>query len=99
MKHLPKDAGSKFFSIALTPADQEMAMNVSPLFLAYLQNKIETYASSLVETPLVYDPDPRRQVTAIVAFERTRSFVLAYEELLSELLDAQQSNMDSTKSR
>jgi hypothetical protein len=84
-----QDAGSKFFRVHMTPSDMEMAVQVSPLFLAYLQNKIEAYASALVDNGITYDPDPTKQVASIVAFERTRAFVQAYEELLAELLDAQ----------
>ena len=96
---LRKDAGSKFFRVALSPDDEKQALGVSPLFLAYLQNKIEAYASALVDTPLVYDPDPGKQVATIVTYERTRAFVQAYEELLAELLDAQQADMDSATGR
>lgn len=94
-----KDAGSKFFRIALSPDDEKLALGVSPLFLAYLQNKIEAYATAVIDTPLPYDPDPAKQVAAIVAFEKARTFVQAYEELLAELLDAQETNMDSPQER
>ena len=102
MSHLDnmhKDAGSKFFRITMTADDNKQALGVSPLFLAYLQNKIEAYATALIETSLPYDPDPTKQVAAIVAFEKSRAFVQAYEELLAELLDAQEPNMDSATSR
>lgn len=88
-RDMVQDAGSKFFRVQLSPADNDMAMQVSPLFLAYLQNKIEAYASALVDNGITYDPDPRKQVMSIVTFERNRAFVQAYEELLAELLDAQ----------
>ena len=94
-----KDAGSKFYRIALTAEDAQLALGVSPLFLAYLQNKIEAYATALIDTPLTYDPDPSKQVATIVTYERTRAFVQAYEELLAELLDAQPQNMDSATGR
>lgn len=94
-----KDAGSKFFRVHLTEGDIQQALGVSPLFLAYLQNKIEAYASALIDSPISYDPDPAKQVASIVAFERARAFVQAYEELLSELLDAQEPNMDSPQER
>lgn len=76
---------SKFFRFDLSPQDLDLAMNVSPLFLAYLQNKIEAYASALVESRLPYNADPAKQVEAILALERLRNFVEAYEELLAEL--------------
>lgn len=65
--------------------DFNVTEHVSPMLLAYLQNKIADYASSLVEKQLPYSPNPMEQVTAILAHERIRNFVEAYEELLSEL--------------
>lgn len=94
-----QDSGSKFYRPQLTKDDLSQAVKVSPLFLAYLQAKIEAYASALVDTKLVYDPDPTKQVAAIVAYETTRAFIQAYEELLAELLDAQSPDMDSPTSR
>ena len=87
MTHLP-DTASKFMRFVLSDDDTKQALNVSPLFLAYLQNKIEAYASELVERPLPYDPNPANQINAILAHERLRNFVEAYQELLSELLHA-----------
>ena len=94
-----QDTASKFFRPLLTEADVQQALGVSPYFLAYLQAKIEAYATALIDTPIVYDPDPTKQVASIVQFERARTFVQAYEELLAELMDAQQTNMDSPQER
>lgn len=94
-----QDTASKFFRPLLTAGDVQQALSVSPYFLAYLQAKIEAYATALLETDLPYDPDPAKQVTAIVAFERARTFVQAYEELLAELMDARPQDMDSPTSR
>lgn len=99
LANLTKDAGSKFYRINLTPDDEKQALGVSPLFLAYLQNKIEAYATALVDTPLSYDPNPANQMLAIINYEKARTFVQAYEELLAELLDAQQTDMDSATGR
>lgn len=93
------DAGSKFHRIQLTSDEQAAATCVSPLFLAYLQNKIEAYATALVDTPLAYDSDPAKQVVSIINYERARTFVQAYEELLAELLDAQAKDMDEATRR
>jgi hypothetical protein len=90
-----QDTASKFFRPLLTEGDVQQALAVSPYFLAYLQAKIEAYATALLETELPYDPDPTKQVAAIVAFERARTFVQAYEELLAELMDARPQDMDS----
>lgn len=90
---LYQDPGSKFFRIALSEEDEKLATNVSPLFLAYLQNKIEAYASAVVTSSLPYDPDPGKQVKAIVEHERLKNFVNAYEELFAEL---NQSTQDPT---
>jgi hypothetical protein len=94
-----QDTASKFFRPLLTEGDVQQSLAVSPYFLAYLQAKIEAYATALLETTLPYDPDPTKQVAAIVAFERARTFVQAYEELLAELMDARQQDIDSPTSR
>lgn len=82
------DTGSKFCRLTLSPEDEKLALQVSPLFLAYLQNKIEAYASALVEGDLPYSSNPAEQVKAILAHERLRNFVSAYQELQAELLTA-----------
>jgi hypothetical protein len=84
------DSASIFMRFNLSSEDEKMATQVSPLFLAYLQNKIEAYASALVEKSLPYSPNPLEQVTAIIAHERLRNFVEAYQELLNELLQSVQ---------
>lgn len=84
-----KDTGSRFYRVALTAEEEQMAKVVSPLFLALLQNKIEAYAHAVVESSLPYDADPAKQVKAILEHERLKNFVSAYEELLAELLDTQ----------
>lgn len=90
-----KDSSSKFFRINLGAEDEKLAMNVSPLFLAYLQNKIEAYASALVEAKLPYSPNPTEQVSAILAHERLRNIVEAYEELMSELIQASSQQLET----
>lgn len=82
------DTASKFFKVSLSAEEERMALQVSPYFMAYLQNKIEAYASALVESDLPYSPNPTEQVKAILAHERLRNFVAAYEELMSELIQA-----------
>jgi len=89
------DTASKFFRVQLTAEDEQLAMNVSPLFLAYLQNKLEAYASALVEAKLPYSPNPNEQVAAILAHERLRNIVEAYEELMSELIQASSQQSDT----
>lgn len=78
------DPSNRFNRFEL-PSDIDITEQVSPIVLAYLQNKIADYASALVEKQLPYSPNPMEQVTAILAHERLRNFVEAYEELLSEL--------------
>lgn len=82
------DTASTFMRFNLTSEDTQLALQVSPLFLAYLQNKIEVYASALVEKQLPYSPNPTEQVAAIIAHERLRNFVEAYQELMSEILQS-----------
>lgn len=82
--------GGRFQTFELSPVAAKQAMQVSPYFLAYLQNKIAAYAGHLVDSSLPYNADPTAQVQAIIAHERTRNFVEAYEELMRELQDASQ---------
>lgn len=82
------DSASKFTRIQLTDEEEKLAMQVSPLFLAFLQNKIEAYASALTVIDLPYSSHPGDQVKAIIALERQRSYLAAYEELMSELIQA-----------
>lgn len=86
------DTGNRFFRFSLTPEDEQTALQVSPLFLAYLQNKIADYAGAVVEKPLTFSANPAEQVTAIIEDTRRRTFVEAYEELLSELTQPVSSN-------
>ena len=77
---------SRFLSFEMTEEETKMALAVSPLFSAYLQNKIEAYATASLNQQLPYDPDPQKQVKAILESERLKNFVAAYEELLAEIL-------------
>ena len=76
---------SPFLSFDLPPGEESQARLVPPQFLVYLQNKIAAYAEALVEQELPYSENPAEQVKAILALERKRNFVQAYQELLSEL--------------
>lgn len=90
------DLGGRFQSFSLNAAATKQALTVSPYFLAYLQNKIAAYAGHMVDSKLPYNADPTAQVEAIIAHERLRNFVEAYEELLRELQDASQPDVDSS---
>lgn len=78
------DPASKFARYEF-PQETIISEHASPMVLAYIQNKICDYASALVEKQLPYNADPTAQVAAILAHERLRNFVEAYEELFSEL--------------
>lgn len=82
------NTGSIFASFDLSTEETQQAMNVSPLFLAYLQNKIQSYAIAVVASSLPYDANPGNQVKAILEHERLKNFVSAYEELFAELSDS-----------
>jgi hypothetical protein len=88
MYNIQPDLTGKFNRILMSDEAVDQALRVSPLFLAYLQNKIADYASASVENKLTYDPDPSRQVAAIIEHERLRNFCAAYEELMAELTQA-----------
>lgn len=83
------DTANRFQKFLLTDEEQTLALKLVPaLFLAYLTNKIADYSATLVDTKPEYHADPHQQVQAILAVERLRNFVSAYEELLSEIIDA-----------
>ena len=83
------DTANRFQKFLLSREEQALALrHVSPLFLAYLTNKAADYAAALVDTKPEYHADPHQQVQAILAVEKLRNFVAAYEELLSEIIDA-----------
>ena len=86
---LTPDTASTFMRFNMTPEDEKMALGVSPLFLAYLQNKIEAYANASLTSELPYHEDPKLQVKAIVEHERLKNFVAAYQELLAEIIHSQ----------
>lgn len=85
---LNPDTSSMFMRFNLSAEDEQLASSVSPLFLAYLQNKIEAYATAVVNASLPYDSNPENQVKAILAHERLKNFVEAYQELLAELIQS-----------
>lgn len=86
--NIQPDLTGKFNRLLMSDETAIQAMKVSPLFLAYLQNKIADYASAVVESKLPYEPDPNKQVAAILEHERLRNFCAAYEELMAELTQA-----------
>jgi hypothetical protein len=83
------DTSGRFTKFLLAEGAQKIALDVSPVFLVYLQNKIAEYAEAVLDQELPYDPDPAKQVKAILAHERLRNFVEAYQELLNEIIAGQ----------
>lgn len=89
LQELKLDPGNKFQRFLMTAEENTLALKlVPPLFLAYLTNKVADYSATLVDTVPDYHVDPNQQVQAILATEKLRNFVQAYEELLAEILDA-----------
>lgn len=84
------DTSSKFARLRLTDEAAKLAVNVNPLFLAFLQNKIAAYAEAVVDSELEYNPDPALQLKAILEHQRLKNFVAAYTELMNEIIDGQQ---------
>lgn len=79
------DPSSKFLRYNI-PDDVNVTEHVSPIVLAFIQNKIADYASAMVEKSLPYNANPTAQVEAILAHEKLRNYVEILEELLSELI-------------
>lgn len=89
MSHeIQPDFTGMFTKFKMTEETSRLSMQVSPLFFAYLQNKIAEYAAASVENKLPYNPDPTRQVEAILEHERLKNYVAAYAELMAELTQA-----------
>jgi hypothetical protein len=82
------DFSTKFARYTLTEQEENAALQVSDLFLMYLKNKIADYAEAVVEKELPFSADPNQQVAAILAHEKLKHFVSAYEELMSEIIQA-----------
>ena len=83
MSNISIDTANRFARYNLEATT--LSEHVSPVVLAYIQNKIADYASALVEKQLPYSPNPTEQVTAILAHEKLRNYVEILEELFSEL--------------
>lgn len=86
------DLNGSFNRLLMNAETEKLSMQVSPLFFAYLQNKIADYAEASIESVLPYEADPTKQVKAILEHERLKNFVQAYKELMAELTAAAQSN-------
>jgi hypothetical protein len=85
MREIKPDLGNRFLRLQLSADDEALAYQVSPLFLAYLQNKISDTAGEIVEAVLPYEADPKQQMLAILAHEKLKARLVAYEELLAEI--------------
>ena len=87
------DTSNRFQRFVLSNEEIALALkHVPATFIAYLTNKAADYAAALVDTKPEYHADPHQQVQAILAQEKLRNFVTAYEELLSEIIDASSTN-------
>jgi len=81
-----QDTGSRFFRPEITDEINHKLSKLDPALLLYVQAKIADYASQVVATEVPWDPDPKKQMAAIIEYERLRNYVGAYEELLAELM-------------
>lgn len=76
------NTGSRFQSFELDEKEDEIARAVTPYFLAYLQNKIASYADAVVN--FRYDPGTDLS-TAVIEHEKLKAQVEILEELMREL--------------
>lgn len=89
------DVGARFVKFHLSAEEVKLAyQSASPLFLAFLQNKITSYAEQLVVEDLEFDPDPTKQVKAIVRNAKLKGMIEVLEELRDELIDGQSDAKD-----
>jgi len=73
---------NKFQQFEFSPEEEVTARQCSPLFFAYLQNKIAAYAVAAVE----YTHDPAQPLhVAVSKHEALKAQVEVLEELLQEL--------------
>lgn len=89
------DSGARFVKFHLSSEETKLAyQSASPLFLAFLQNKIASYAEQLVVEDLEFDPDPAKQVKVIVRAAELKAAIKVLEELRDELIDGQSDAKD-----
>lgn len=74
---------NRFQQFELSDEEAQLAIRVSPLFLAYLQNKIADYANAVVE--FQFDPAKESQTAALLKHEKLKAQVEILEELFQEL--------------
>ena len=72
---------NKFQQFEFTEQEEEQANQVSPLFYAYLQNKIASYACAVVE----WSAEGKDLTAATIRHESLKAQVEVLEELLSEI--------------
>lgn len=72
---------NRFQQFEFTSEEEELASKVSPLFYAFLQNKIASYAGAIVE----YSAEGKDLVASTIRHERLKAQVEVLEELLSEI--------------
>jgi hypothetical protein len=72
---------NRFQAFDLTEDEDKLARQVSPLFFAFLQNKIAAYASAVVE----FSAEGRDLTAATIRHERLKAQVEVLEELMQEL--------------
>lgn len=72
---------NRFQQFEFTAQESNLACQVSPLFYAFLQNKIASYADAVVE----YTAEGKDLVAATIRHERLKAQVEVLEELLSEI--------------
>lgn len=81
------DQTNIFLKFEMTGEELQAAMSsVTDSFLAVLQNKISTYAEAHVDNMVEFHPDPAQQMAAILESRRLQHFVMAYKELLQEIV-------------
>jgi len=79
------DYSGRFNTFILSPAELQAARTVNPFFLAYLQNKIATYANAIIEDG--YDGEKNQvdsQVLTMLRHEKLKAQVIVLEELFME---------------
>lgn len=91
--------GNRFQSFDLTQEEEAAARCVTPYFLAYLQNKIASYANAVVEES--YEENKGQvdsQQQTLLRHERLKAQVLVLEDLFRELETPEQKDFSENQS-
>lgn len=91
LPQLRNDTSNAFQSFILSEHEVQYALqSLSPMFLAYLQNKIAAYATQYLVDQLRPGPNFVEQATLMMEHAAKQGKLQVLQELMFEILDAQE---------